>query len=82
MGRLVSLRPGRLAPVQAEPRAIDAPQMSPELPSKLLWARPGQVGAGGLQLVGAHHLDPNSDPTPWRITPITAALVGHKTYRA
>jgi hypothetical protein len=27
--------------------------MSPELPGKLLGATPGQVGAGGLQLVGA-----------------------------
>jgi hypothetical protein len=53
MVRLVSLRPGRPAPVPVEPRAIDAPQMSPELPGKLLGAPPGQVGAGGLQLVGA-----------------------------
>jgi hypothetical protein len=54
MGRLASLRPGRPTPVQAEPRAaIDAPQMSPELPGKLLGAPPGQVGAGSLQLVGA-----------------------------
>jgi hypothetical protein len=30
MVRLVSLRPGRPAPVQAEPRAIDAPPMSPD----------------------------------------------------
>ena len=53
MVRLVSLRPGRPAPLQAEPRAIDAPQMSPEPPGKLLGAPPSQVGAGGLQLVGA-----------------------------